>query len=71
MSEAALRKHLLNKVHRLKAILKYLKDLLIERLIGVEEPLPDEVEAIKEYESEKKRDKIELIKLEDILKGLQ
>ena len=39
-----------------------------ERLIGIEEPLPDEVDAIREYEDDKKKGKIELVSLNDVLR---
>ena len=68
MPESALEKQLLNEIRELKDMVKHLENLLVERLIGVEEPLPDEVEAIRDYESEKERGKVELVKLEDVLK---
>lgn len=40
----------------------------IETLL--EEPLPDEVKAIEEYEAEKKGE-VEPVKLEDVLKGTE
>jgi len=47
------------RVERLEALLE-------EKLIGVEEPEPDEVEAIEEYADAKKKGKVSFIKLEDL-----
>ena len=40
--------------------------LLEERLIGVEEPSPDEARAIEEYEEDKRRGKVELVNLNEV-----
>ena len=37
-----------------------------EQLIGIEEPLPDEVDAIREYGDDKKRGKVELVDLNKV-----
>ncbi len=55
----------------LRSILERIEALLEERLIGIEEPLPDEAEAIREYEDEKKKGKVELVDLEDVLRELE
>lgn len=60
-------KLLYDELRELRAILERIEALLEERLLGVEEPLPDEVEAIKEYEADKKRGKVELVRLDDVL----
>ena len=60
-------KLLYDEVCELRAILEHIEALLEERLLGIDEPLPDEVEAIKEYESNKEKGKVELISLDDIL----
>jgi hypothetical protein len=59
---------LYREIRELRIILEHIEALLEERLIGIEEPLPDEVEAIREYEDEKKKGKVELVNLEDILR---
>ncbi|MCE4605915.1 MAG: hypothetical protein F7B59_01090 [Desulfurococcales archaeon] len=41
----------------LRAILEHIEALLEERLIGIEELLPDEVDAIREYEDDKRRER--------------
>ncbi len=56
-----------NEIRELKAILERIEALLEERLIGIDEPLPDEVEAIEKYEADKKRGKVELVSLDDVL----
>ena len=58
---------LYDEIRELKAILEHIEALLEERLLGIDEPLPDEVEAIKEYEADKKKNKVELISLDNIL----
>jgi hypothetical protein len=63
---AVIEKAILEEIRSLKAMLERIEALLEERLIGIEEPLPDEIEAIKEYENEKKSGKVELLRLEDI-----
>jgi len=60
-------KLLYDEIRELKAILEHIEALLEERLLGIDEPLPDEVGAIKEYEADKKKGKVELISLNDIL----
>ncbi|MEB3774009.1 MAG: hypothetical protein GSR86_03670 [Desulfurococcales archaeon] len=62
---------LYRELRELRSILERIEALLEERLIGIEEPLSDEVEAIKEYEIDKKRGKVELVDLEDVLRGLK
>ncbi len=62
---------LYRELRELKSILEHIEALLEERLIGIEEPLPDEVEAIKDYENDKKKGKVELVGLEDILRELK
>ncbi len=60
-------KMLYDEIRELRAILEHIEALLEERLLGIDEPLPDEVEAIKEYESNKEKGKVELVSLDDIL----
>jgi len=59
------------ELRELRTILERIEALLEERLIGIEEPLPDEVEAIREYEDEKMKGKVELVALEDVIKELK
>jgi len=60
-------KLLYNELRELRTILERIEALLEERLIRIEEPLPDEIEAIKEYENDKKKGKAELVSLNDFL----
>ena len=62
---------LYRELRELRTILERIEALLEERLIGIEEPLPDEVEAIREYENEKMKGKVELVDLEDVLRELK
>jgi len=43
---------LYKELRELRTILERIETLLEERLIGIEEPLPDEAEAIREYGDE-------------------
>lgn len=61
-------KQLLEEIRALRATVERIEALLEERLIGIEEALPDEIEAIEEYESDKREGKVELVKLEDIIR---
>ena len=65
----AVEKMLLEEIRVIREVLERIEALLEERLIGVEELLPDEAEVIEEYEAEKKRGRVELVKLEDVLRG--
>ncbi len=58
---------LYEEIRELRAILEHIEALLEERLLGIDEPLPDEVEAIKGYEADKEKGRIELVSLDDIL----
>jgi len=60
-------KLLYDEIRELRAILEHIEALLEERLLGIDESLPDEVEAIREHEADKKKGKVELISLDDIL----
>ena len=62
-------KLLYSGLRELRTILKRIEALLEEQLIGNEEPLPDEVDAIGEYEDDKKKRKIELVNLNEALRG--
>ncbi len=64
---AAWERVLLEEIRELRASLERIEALLEERLLGVDEPLPDEVEAIEEYERSKKRGDIELLRLDDLI----
>jgi len=62
---------LYRELRELRIILERIEALLEERLIGIEEPLPDEAEAIGEYENEKMKGKVELVDLEEVLRELK
>jgi len=68
---AVVEKTILEELRAIREALERIEALLEERLIGIEEPLPDEVEAIKEYEADKKSDRVKLVKLEDVLRGFE
>ncbi len=59
---------LLNEICELRMILERIEALLEERLIGIENCLSDEIEAIREYELAKEKGEVELVRLEDMLK---
>ncbi len=56
-----------NEIRELRAVLERIEALLEERLLGIDEPLPDEVETIKEYERDKKEGRIELVSLDEVI----
>ena len=60
-------KLLYNELRELRIILERIEALLEERLIGIEEPLPDETEAIKEYDKDKKKGETKLVNLNNLL----
>jgi len=66
---AVTEKMILKEIRALREVLERIEALLEERLIGVEEPLPDEARVIEEYEADKERGRVELVKLEDVLRG--
>ncbi len=60
-------KLLYDEIQELKLILEHIESLIEERILGIDEPLPDEVEAIKEYDVDKEKGKTELINLNDVI----
>ena len=67
MSESAL-KEVLEEVKVVREKVDRLEELVEERLLGVEEPLKDEVEAIDEYTGAKEKGSVKLIRIEDLEK---
>jgi len=65
VSESIL-KEILREVKELRRRVEKIENLVEERLVGIEEPMPDEIEAIKEYEKAKKKGSVNYVKLEDI-----
>ena len=68
MSSSTL-KEVLKEVKLVREKVERLEELIEERLIGLEEPLKDEVEAIKEYKEAKKKGNLKLIPIENFEKG--
>jgi hypothetical protein len=54
--QTSVERAILEEVRSIRERLERIEALLGERLIGVEEPLPDEVNAIEEYEAEKEEE---------------
>jgi len=65
VSESIL-KEILREVKELRRRVEKIENLVEERLVGVEEPMPDEIEAIKEYVKAKKKGSVNYVKLKDI-----
>jgi len=63
---SSVEKQILEELRLLRERVERLETLLEERLIGVEEPEPDEIEAIREYMDAKRKGKVSLTKLEDL-----
>jgi len=57
-------KELIYEFRNLRKTLERIEALLEELLIGIDKPLPDEVEEIRKYEREKKLGKIKLENLD-------
>ena len=68
MSGSAL-KEVLKEVRLVREKVERLEELVEERLVGLEEPLKDEVEAINEYTRAKEKGSVKLIPVEDLEKG--
>ena len=67
MSSGAL-KEVLKEVKLVREKVERLEELVEERLIGLEEPSEDEVDAIKEYMKAKEKGSVELVPIEDVEK---
>jgi len=65
MSEVTL-SEILKEIRELKKKVERLENLVREKLIVVDSPLPDEIEAIENYEQAKKSGTVKFVKLEDI-----
>lgn len=57
---------ILEELRIIKERLDRIEALLEDRLIGVVEPLPDEVEAIEDYERRKREGRLSLVRLEEV-----
>jgi len=62
-------KEVLEEVKVVREKLERLEGLVEERLVGLEEPLKDEVKAIEEYNEAKKKGKLRLVSIENFEKG--
>ena len=61
-------KEVLKEVKLVRKKLERLEVIVEERLVGCESPLADEVEAVTEYETAKKKKTLNLVPLKDIAK---
>ena len=61
-------KEVLKEVRLVREKVERLEELVEERLIGLEEPLEDEVKAVKGYMKAKKKGSVKLIPIEDAKK---
>ena len=61
-------KEVLKEVRLVREKVERLEELVEERLVGLEEPLEDEVKAVKGYMKAKKRGSVKLIPIEDVTK---
>jgi len=71
MVPATTGEELLDEIRALKEAVKRIEALLEERLIGVSDAEPDEVEAIREYEADKGEGRVEYVGLEDIINKVE
>lgn len=68
MSSGAL-DEVLKEVRLVREKVERLEELVEERLVGLEEPLSDEIEAIKGYVEAKEKRSLKLISIEEVEKG--
>ena len=61
---------LLMEVRDIRSSVEKLESIIEQRLLGEEDPLEDEKQAIKEYEENKVKSRLELVSLEDTVKQL-
>jgi len=61
---------LLKEVRDIRSSVEKLESIIEQRLLGEEEPLDDEKLAIKEYEEDKAKNRLELVSLEDTMRQL-
>jgi hypothetical protein len=61
-------KEVLKEVRLVREKVERLEELVEERLVGLEEPLEDEVKAVKGYMNAKKKGSVKLIPIEDVKK---
>ncbi len=61
---------LLKEVRDIKSTVEKLESIIEQRLLGEEEPLEDEELAIKEYEEDKAKGRLELVSLKDAIRNL-
>lgn len=59
-------KEVLKEVRLVREKVERLEELVEERLVGLDKPLEDEVEAIKEYVKAKKKGSLELVPVEGV-----
>jgi len=61
-------KEVLKEVRLVREKVERLEELVEERLVGLEEPLEDDVKAVKGYMKAKKKGSVKLIPIEDVKK---
>ena len=62
-------KEVLKEVKLVREKVERLAELVEERLVGLEEPLNDEVETVKQYVKAKEKGSVKLMPLEEVEKG--
>jgi len=58
---------ILDKINAIYTELRFIRNIVEKRLVGEDEPLEDEIEAMREYEERKKKKEVEFVPLEEIL----
>jgi len=66
---SAVLNEVLKEVKLVREKVERLAELVEERLVGLEEPLSDEVEAVKGYVEAKEKGSLKLISIEEVEKG--
>jgi len=58
---------ILDKINAIYMELRFIRNIVEKRLVGEDEPLEDEIEAMREYEERRERKEVEFVPLEEIL----
>lgn len=61
-------KEVILELKRIRGTLEVIKSIIESRLLGEDEPLPDEEEVIREYEERKERGELKFISLNNVLR---
>jgi len=58
---------ILDKINAIYMELRFIRNIVEKRLVGEDETLEDEIEAMREYEERREKREVEFVPLEEIL----